>query len=149
MSAEKNIEGFVEKLMTDESIRAEIETATQGKSEEEALKAVVAIGEKNGYRFTSREAADLRQGALFLAEGSGELSEKQLESVAGGFSQAFWKRVSWHFAVSKTLAGGSGGALAGGSGGALVGNSGAGLSNVTPLAGNFGTGLRTSLFSGW
>ena len=149
MSAEKNIEGFVEKLMTDESIRAEIESATQGKSEGEALKAVVAIGEKNGYRFTSSEAADLRQGALCLAEGSGELSEKQLESVAGGFSPAFWKRVSSYFAVSKTLASNSASGLVGNSGAGLVRNSASGLvgNSGAGLVGNSGAGLRT--FSNW
>lgn len=78
----KDIEKFGEELRKNNALVQEVGKATEGKSESEALKAVVAIGAKHGYRFTTKDAAALRQAALSGA--SSELQEEDLKAVAGG-----------------------------------------------------------------
>lgn len=103
MSVE-SLQEFVSRVEGDSSLQQELETAVAGKDGLAASQAVSEVGAKYGYSFTAEEAEAGRKAVL--AEESGELSEGELESVAGGFL-----RFGGSFQVSTPFfrAGGSGG----------------------------------------
>lgn len=73
---------FTNKLAEDEALQQEIKCAIGDKEGLDASQTVSELGAKHGYEFTAKEAQTLRQ--VVLANQSGELSEEQLEAVAGG-----------------------------------------------------------------
>lgn len=73
---------FTNKLAEDEVLQQELQSVAGDKEALEASQSVSELGAKYGYEFTAEEAQTLRQ--IILAQQSGELSEDQLEAVAGG-----------------------------------------------------------------
>jgi predicted ribosomally synthesized peptide with nif11-like leader len=87
----QSVTQFLERVETDEQLQAElaqvIESAS-GASEEGADRiGATELGKKYGYEFSSEELwAEIqkRQSQLQERQGSGELSDEELEAVAGG-----------------------------------------------------------------
>ncbi|MCA1992636.1 MAG: Nif11-like leader peptide family RiPP precursor [Coleofasciculus sp. S288] len=73
---------FTKRLTEDASLQEELRAAVGDKEGMEASQAVADLGSKHGYSFTAEEAQQVRD--YVVANESGELSEEQLEAVAGG-----------------------------------------------------------------
>jgi predicted ribosomally synthesized peptide with nif11-like leader len=73
---------FTKKLAEDESLQQELQSAIEGKEGLDASQAVSELGAKHSYEFTAEEAQYTRE--FILESKSDELSEEQLEAVAGG-----------------------------------------------------------------
>ncbi len=78
----QSLSEFMDKLVEDESLQKEMDSVTANKEDMPASQAIADLGIKHGYNFTAEEALQLRQ--AILERESGELSEAQLEAVAGG-----------------------------------------------------------------
>ena len=72
------VEGFYKKVMKDPGLQEKFKAAT---TEDAFIKLAVDLGAKNGFSFTAEEA---RARMSEEAKGGSQLSERQLESVAGG-----------------------------------------------------------------
>jgi predicted ribosomally synthesized peptide with nif11-like leader len=81
MSTE-SAKAFIQKMASDESFRTKIEKAANDAERQKAVKAA-------GFDFTKNELKSVIPGT----SGQGELSEKDLEAVAGG-SSAAWVAVA-------------------------------------------------------
>ncbi|MCR5288427.1 MAG: Nif11-like leader peptide family RiPP precursor [Treponema sp.] len=68
--AKENVEKFFEKVANDENLKKELSVAQ--------AEAVVAVAKKAGIDFTTKELVEMMQA------GAGELSDEELEGVAGG-----------------------------------------------------------------
>jgi len=80
----KDFKGFLELVKTDVAVQQELK-ALEGQPYEEFVSGFAAVGAKHGFTFTNEEVEELTDEMLGdKAFGSGELSDEQLESVAGG-----------------------------------------------------------------
>lgn len=73
---------FTDKLAQDESLQQELKSAIGDKEGLSASQAVAELGAKHGYNFSAEEAQQTRE--FVLESESDELSEEDLEAVAGG-----------------------------------------------------------------
>ncbi len=117
---------FTNKLVEEPSLQQELGSAIGEKEGLIAAETVADIGAKYGYNFTAEEAQELRE--LVLASESGELSDEQLEAVAGGF-----------------FLGAIGGLVGGLIGGAVGGSKGRNVGSTIGSA----VGSVVSFFTGW
>ena len=72
---------FLEKVAQDNKIQEELAQAMQAENDRQA---VVELGAKNGFEFTGEELMTEIEKRQQAAADSGELSEEELEAVAGG-----------------------------------------------------------------
>jgi hypothetical protein len=80
----QGIEEFVVFSKNNKAVQSELK-ALQGKSYEEACAGFVKVGAKHGYKMTADEVeALIEEAAAHKALKGGELSDDQLEAVAGG-----------------------------------------------------------------
>ncbi len=73
-----SLENFLKKISSDKNFMQEVGAAFEEKKGEEAIEEFVRIGSEQGFEFTQEEATAL------LSTKSGELSDSDLENVAGG-----------------------------------------------------------------
>jgi len=84
----KKVEEFLNNVGEDEALQAELSQALEAENDREA---VTALAKSKGYDFSSEELwAEIqkRQAELNQQEASGELSDEELEAVAGGATPA-------------------------------------------------------------
>ncbi len=74
---------FLKALSTNDAIRAEI-NAAKGKSDAAVLQNFVDVGARHGYTFSADDVEDMMDAALSDAVQDEELSDEELEAVAGG-----------------------------------------------------------------
>ncbi len=79
--SQAQVEQFADCVKKDQALHQKLVTGT--KSADEFIEKAVAMGSEAGFSFTREEANSFIQSQL-AAEKSGELSDGQLESVAGG-----------------------------------------------------------------
>ena len=80
------VEDFLNKVGEDEALQGELSKALESENDREA---VTALAKSKGYDFSSEELwAEIqkRQAELNQKETAGELSDEELEAVAGGIS---------------------------------------------------------------
>ena len=80
----KKVEEFLNNVGEDEALQAELSKALEAENDREA---VTALAKSKGYDFSSEELwAEIqkRQAEFNQQEASGELSDEELEAVAGG-----------------------------------------------------------------
>ena len=88
---------FLEQLANDDSMKAELDQTRE--TRQDRIQAVVALGEIKGYEFTADDCATIVETAKKVQDG--ELTEAELEAVAGGVNKdeavahAFWELVRW------------------------------------------------------
>ncbi len=78
------VQEFLEKLQTDESLAQELVKALEAENDREA---VAELATSKGYEVTSEELwaeVQKRQAGLQQRQEAGELSDEELEAVAGG-----------------------------------------------------------------
>ncbi len=71
---------FLDQLANDDNMKAELDQT--GKTRQDRIEAVVALGGKKGYEFTADECATFLATAKKVHDG--ELADAELEAVAGG-----------------------------------------------------------------
>lgn len=101
----KKVEEFLNKVEENEALQADLAKALEAENDREA---VTELAKSNGYEFSSEELwAEIqkRQAEVNQKEIAGELSEEELEAVAGGLTPAT--------AAIITAAAGAGGLTAG------------------------------------
>ena len=101
----KNVEDFLNQVGEDATLQAELGQALESENDREA---VTALANSKGYEFSSEELwAEIqkRQAELAQSQAAGELSDAELEAVAGGVTPTV--------AVAITFAAGVGGVTAG------------------------------------
>ena len=84
----KKVEEFLNNVGEDEALQAELSEALEQENDREA---VTALAKSKGYDFSSEELwAEIqkRQAELNQQEASGELSDEELEAMAGGATPA-------------------------------------------------------------
>ena len=81
-----NVNQFYQVAMQDPDLRQQFHTASASKSDQDILQMAVEQGQKHGYSFTTEEVAQAIAATQLPAETDGniELSDQQLEAVAGG-----------------------------------------------------------------
>ena len=82
----KNVEDFLNQVGEDATLQAELGQALESENDREA---VTALAHSKGYEFSSEELwAEIqkRQAELAQSQATGELSDAELEAVAGGFT---------------------------------------------------------------
>ncbi|MTJ29614.1 Nif11-like leader peptide family RiPP precursor [Aphanizomenon sp. UHCC 0183] len=80
----KNVEDFLNQVGEDATLQAELGQALESENDREA---VTALANSKGYEFSSEELwAEIqkRQAELAQSQATGELSDAELEAVAGG-----------------------------------------------------------------
>jgi predicted ribosomally synthesized peptide with nif11-like leader len=77
----ESVNQFLQKVAQDTQLQEEIAKAMESENDRQA---VVELGAKYGYQFTSDELGQEIQKNQQAAVDSGELSEDELEAVAGG-----------------------------------------------------------------
>lgn len=84
-----NVNQFYQVAMHDPDLRQQFHTASASKSDQDILQMAVEQGQKHGYSFTTEEVAQAIAATQLPAETDGnvELSDQQLEAVAGGASK--------------------------------------------------------------
>jgi len=100
------VEDFLNKVGEDEALQAELSKALESENDREA---VTALAKSKGYEFSSEELwAEIqkRQAEFNQKETAGELSDEELEAVAGGVTPTV-------VITSITVAAGVGGLTAG------------------------------------
>ncbi len=85
MSVE-TVNQFYQAILQDPALKQQFRTAAESESDQELLQMAVEQGQKHGYSFTTEEVAQAIATAQLPAETEGnvELSDHQLEAVAGG-----------------------------------------------------------------
>ena len=84
----KNVEDFLNQVGEDATLQAELGQALESENDREA---VTALANSKGYEFSSEELwAEIqkRQAELAQSQAAGELSDAELEAVAGGVTPA-------------------------------------------------------------
>ena len=84
----KNVEDFLNQVAEDATLQAELGQALESENDREA---VAALANSKGYEFSSDELwAEIqkRQAELAQSQAAGELSDAELEAVAGGTAGA-------------------------------------------------------------
>ncbi len=82
----KNVEDFLNQVGEDATLQAELGQALESENDREA---VTALANSKGYEFSSEELwAEIqkRQAELAQSQATGELSDAELEAVAGGIA---------------------------------------------------------------
>ena len=82
------VQEFFEKLQTDESLAQELVKALEAENDRQA---VADLATSKGYEVSSEELwteVQKRQAELQQSQGEGELSDEELEAVAGGATPA-------------------------------------------------------------
>lgn len=74
-------EKFIQETMTDEKIGAELRAKMEDESVTDKTNAMIELGKKYGYEFTK---LDMKEYAEKMSADDGELSDDDLEMVAGG-----------------------------------------------------------------
>jgi predicted ribosomally synthesized peptide with nif11-like leader len=89
-----SLNNFMKLVATDESIDTKLQQAIGNQEGPAACETVASFGKERGYDFTPEEVAEFRKTILSYNQGqeSGELSESELEAVAGGHAQ--WGNVA-------------------------------------------------------
>jgi predicted ribosomally synthesized peptide with nif11-like leader len=84
-----SVNQFYQVAMQDPDLRQQFHTASASKSDQDILQMAVEQGQKHGYSFTTEEVAQAIAATQLPAENDGhvELSDLQLEAVAGGGSK--------------------------------------------------------------
>lgn len=83
------VEEFLNNVGEDQALQAELSQALESENDREA---VTALAKSKGYEFSSEELwAEIqkRQAEFSQKETAGELSEEELEAVAGGATPGF------------------------------------------------------------
>lgn len=75
---------FTNKLAEDESLQQELKSIIGHKEGLAASQTVSEMGAKHGYKFTAEEAQEVREFILISESDDDELTEEELEAVAGG-----------------------------------------------------------------
>ena len=112
----ENVIAFGKLVMGDEKLRSELESAVKNKNADEAAKAAAALATSRGYPCTPDEVKDGYQAYMQgdLTGNAGELSDAQLEAVAGGPGPGGGKGPSASDEWNKTVVGPPGGGKGGG-----------------------------------
>ncbi len=76
--SKESLEAFLQKALSGSGLKSEIEAVFTENKGEEAINELVRIGSEQGFEFTAEEAVK------FLSAENGELSDSELEGVAGG-----------------------------------------------------------------
>lgn len=79
---------FLQRVIEDQSLQAELVQAMQAPNDREV---VTQLGNQNGFEFTSDELwaeVQKRQQDFESRQAAGELSDEELEAIAGGLSPA-------------------------------------------------------------
>jgi predicted ribosomally synthesized peptide with nif11-like leader len=82
--SDTKVEEFLKKVEEDQALQSELAKALESENDREA---VTALANSKGYDFSSEElwaGIQKRQAEFEQKEGAGELSEEELEAVAGG-----------------------------------------------------------------
>jgi predicted ribosomally synthesized peptide with nif11-like leader len=82
------VEEFLNNVGEDQALQAELANALEAENDREA---VTALAKSKGYDFSSEElwaAIQKRQAEFSQKEAAGELSDEELEAVAGGVTPA-------------------------------------------------------------
>jgi predicted ribosomally synthesized peptide with nif11-like leader len=81
-----SVNQFYQVAMQDPDLKQQFHTASASKSDQDILQMAVEQGQKHGYSFTTEEVAQAIAATQLPAETDGnvELSDHQLEAVAGG-----------------------------------------------------------------
>jgi predicted ribosomally synthesized peptide with nif11-like leader len=109
MSIERVI-AFGKLTMTDDKLRSELENAVKGKSPDEAANAAAAIANRHGFQCTPAEVKEGYQAYMSgnITDAGGQLSDTQLEAVAGGPGPGGGKGPSISDEWNKQFSGGGG-----------------------------------------
>jgi len=81
--AVENVKLLLEKVAGDESLQEQLKNL-HSEMNEEVIKEIIKIGEKQGLRFTEEDFYTYITEAVRQAQNEGELSDEELENVAGG-----------------------------------------------------------------
>ena len=79
----QDMQSFVEKVSEDDGLLGELRSTVSDNKEGNVPAALVALGARNGFTFTEHEAIQARD-MIRGAGADGELTDDQLEMVAGG-----------------------------------------------------------------
>ena len=102
----KKVEEFLNNVGEDEVLQAELSQALEAENDREA---VTALAKSKGYDFSSEElwaAIQKRQAEFSQKEAIGELSDEELEAVAGGVTPAVGLGIAaagFSYAVTKDI----------------------------------------------
>ena len=105
------VEEFLNNVGEDQTLQAELGKALEAENDREA---VTALAKSKGYDFSSEElwaGIQKRQAEFSQKEAAGELSDEELEAVAGGLTPttvAIASAAAGIFSASYTLGGGLG-----------------------------------------
>lgn len=80
----ENVKQFLEKAQSDNGLRMKL-TAVAKTDRSAALDAVVKLAAESGFAFTAEELSAAVHDEIARQQQSGELSDKQLEEISGGF----------------------------------------------------------------
>lgn len=80
----QDMKSFVDKAFSDDNLGTALQDAISGAQSADVPGALVALGEKNGFTFTEQEAIQAKDMLKPGSSGDGELTDAQLEMVAGG-----------------------------------------------------------------
>ncbi|GCL37698.1 hypothetical protein SR1949_28090 [Sphaerospermopsis reniformis] len=97
------VEEFLNQIEADEALQAELVQALEAENDREA---VTELANSKGYDFSSDELwAEIqkRQAELEQKQADGELSDEELEAVAGGISPTIKLSIKLTFAITPSL----------------------------------------------
>jgi predicted ribosomally synthesized peptide with nif11-like leader len=100
----KNVEDFLNQVGEDATLQAELGQALESENDREA---VTALANSKGYEFSSEELwAEIqkRQAELAQSQATGELSDAELEAVAGGGTPLITLKLTVKVTVAVTVA---------------------------------------------
>ena len=81
---------FSAALSADEAMQSGLQTAIGEKKDAEALAAIAAFAAEQGFELTRENLTQLQHG-MNTAVAEGELSDADLDGVAGGFIPHWWE----------------------------------------------------------
>ena len=99
----QDMQSFVQKAIDDKNLGAALQETIHGAQSAGVPGALVALGAKNGFTFTEQEAVQARDLLKPAASNDGELTDAQLEMIAGGGwgrDANNWLRGAWNDVVA-------------------------------------------------
>ena len=150
----ENVKNFTAAARSNPALAAKMESATSGKSPNDAANAFSTLGKSEGYDFSPADALEFRNTYF-----SQELSEQDLNNVAGGAGDPYVTTATT--VVAGQLAGelvpGAGGVIGAGVGAAVGTAVAGGSASESTAAGAMASAsalddfksVVTSIFSGW
>ena len=84
--SKSDLNKLFQEILTDQTLQAKFQETNENNDRESAAKMIVQLGEERGYSFTVDEARASLEELIALPSEDRELSDKQLESVAGGIA---------------------------------------------------------------